>query len=97
VGGWENWKRDVTTRQAAVETAREALRTITKPSGSTAWIADPMGVPMAEQFARYIARVVISPGRRPVAERARVYFVGSEEPYVLPTGEPVFEDEVLAA
>jgi DNA invertase Pin-like site-specific DNA recombinase len=98
--GAEAWKRDVASRQAALELAREELRSISPPK------RDPYAVPTipGEPFerwlprherevnAQFIDRVVVQPvgqGRRaPVAERVEVYFLGAEEPWTEPEGDP---------
>jgi DNA invertase Pin-like site-specific DNA recombinase len=98
--GADAWKRDVATRQAALELAREQLRSLPRP------MRDPYAVPTiaGESFsewlprherevnAQFIDRVVVRPvgqGRRaPVAERVEVYLLGAEEPWTEPEGDP---------
>jgi hypothetical protein len=115
--GAEAWKRDVATRQTALDLAREELRSISPPK------RDPYAVPTiaGESFeqglpsherevnAQFIERVVVQPvghGRRaPVEERVEVYFVGAEQPWLEPEGDPdtlailqaaATEEEVIA-
>jgi DNA invertase Pin-like site-specific DNA recombinase len=98
--GAEAWKRDVATRQAALNLAREQLRSVPRPP------RDPYAVPTlpGESFsewlprherevnAQFIDRVLVRPvgqGKRaPVAERVEVYFLGAEEPWTEPEGDP---------
>jgi len=98
--GAEAWKRDVATRQAALDLAREQLRSIPQPT------RDPYAVPTltGESFsqwlprherelnAQFLDRVLVRPvghGKRaPVAERVEVYFLGAEEPWTEPAGDP---------
>jgi DNA invertase Pin-like site-specific DNA recombinase len=98
--GAEAWKRDVATRQAALDLAREQLRTLPAPT------RDPYAVPTiaGESFAewlprherevnaQFLDRVVVRPvghGRRaPVAERVDVFFMGALEPWTEPEGDP---------
>src|SRR3990170_210520 len=98
--GAEAWKRDVATRQTALDLAREQLRSMPAPT------RDPYAVPTSagESFsewlprherevnAQFLDRVVVRPvghGRRaPVAERGEGYFMGAEEPWTEPEGDP---------
>jgi DNA invertase Pin-like site-specific DNA recombinase len=98
--GAEAWKRDVATRQAALDLARGELRSLPAPA------RDPYAVPTiaGESFsewlprherevnAQFLERVVVRPvghGKRaPVAERVGVYFLGAEEPWTEPAGDP---------
>ena len=98
--GAEAWKRDVATRQAALDLAREGLRSIPQPT------RDPYAVPTiaGESFsewlprherevnAQFLDRVVVRPvgqGKRaPVAERVEIYFIGAEESWTEPEGDP---------
>lgn len=105
--GVEQWKRDVASRQAALDLAREALRAVPPPpqpkkskGGRPMTFEEAEPGIMREHNARFISRVVVKPvgrGRRvPVEERVDVYLVGSEKPYVIPEPPPVAPD-LLAA
>jgi DNA invertase Pin-like site-specific DNA recombinase len=98
--GADAWKRDVATRQAALDLARAELRSLPAPP------RDPYAVPTlaGEAFsewlprherevnAQFLDRIVVRPvghGKRaPVAERVEVYFLGAEEPWTEPEGDP---------
>ena len=98
--GAEAWKRDVATRQAALDLAREELRSIPAPKRDPYDVPTLAGEPFLQWLprherevnAQFLDRVVVRPvghGRRaPVAERAEVYFLGAEEPWTEPAGDP---------
>jgi DNA invertase Pin-like site-specific DNA recombinase len=114
--GAEQWKRDVATREAAVKTAREALKGV--PPVKDAYSGRvPVTVEQwagasheerveviehamdRDRLARFVDRVVVKPCGRgkvvPAAERADVYFIGSETP--APPLEPAVNLEEVAA
>jgi hypothetical protein len=98
--GAEAWKRDVATRQAALDLAREALRSLRGPTRDPYAVATIAGESVSEWLprherevnAQFIDRVVVRPvgqgTRAPVAQRVEVYFVGAEEPWIEPEGDP---------
>ncbi len=97
--GADAWKRDVAVRQAALDAARAELKNTPAPEPTT---KKSCGKPVTfeqalpglerESNARFINRVVDKPagkGRRvPVAERVDIYFVGADQPWTEPAGDP---------
>ncbi len=98
--GAEAWKRDVATRQTALDLAREQLRSIPQPRRDPYAVPTLAGEPFSQWLprherevnAQFIDRIVVRPvghGKRaPVAERVEVYFLGAEEPWSEPEGDP---------
>jgi DNA invertase Pin-like site-specific DNA recombinase len=98
--GADAWKRDVATRQAALDLARAQLRSLSAPMRDPYAVPTIAGEPFSgwlprherEVNAQFIDRVVVRPvghGKRaPVAERVEVYFIGAEEPWTEPAGDP---------
>jgi hypothetical protein len=98
--GAEAWKRDVATRQGALDLAREELRSIPAPRRDPFDVPTLAGEPFSQWLprherevnAQFLDRVIVRPvgyGRRtPVAERVEVYFLGAEEPWREPAGDP---------
>lgn len=108
--GKDAWIRGKEARQAALDLARKALREIPKKKemytgkhpGSAERIVAAMN---RDANGRLVSRVVVKPvgkGRRsvPVAERAEIWLIGSEEALdpatVQPVGDPE-TDAILAA
>ncbi len=96
--GAEAWKRDVAVRQAALDAARAELRNTPAPEPTRKARGGPITFEQAlpglerDSNARFINRVVVKPagqGKRvPVAERVDVYFVGSDQAWTEPAGDP---------
>jgi DNA invertase Pin-like site-specific DNA recombinase len=98
--GEDNWTRGLEAREAAIDTARKALRAIPAPRGAQGkrdttpvTFAEALPYLDREHIARFVSRVAVKPvgrGRRvPAGERAEVWFVGAEEPV---TGYGTFKD-----
>ena len=98
--GAEAWKQDVATRQAALDLARGELRSLPAPPRDPYAVPTIAGESFAEWLprherevnAQFIDRVLVRPvghGKRaPVGERVEVYFLGAEEPWREPEGDP---------
>jgi DNA invertase Pin-like site-specific DNA recombinase len=108
--GRDAWLADVATRQAALDLAREALRSIPAPAprrigkpGREMTFAAALPGLEREHFARFIDRVVVLPVgkgvRKPVGTRVEVWWVGADgaAEYVEPTSAvPVAPENPLA-
>ena len=98
--GAEAWKQDVATRQAALDLARGELRSLPAPPRDPYAVPTIAGESFAEWLprherevnAQFIDRVLVRPvghGKRAhVGERVEVYFLGAEEPWREPEGDP---------
>ena len=82
--GAEAWKRDVATRQAALDLARRSCARSSRRSPRTPDVPTTVAAMDRDANARFVARVVVhpvGPGTDvPVAERVDVYFIGADEP-----------------
>jgi hypothetical protein len=104
--GVEQWKRDVSIRQAALDLARQELRSITptRPLYSGKLVSntreDVEAAMGRDANGRLVARVVVRPigrGRRVhPARRAEVWLVGAEAPLDLTAITPVGDPETIA-
>lgn len=86
-------------RKQALELARRELAKVRRPAGSSKskqlmTFEEYLRVYERERYPQYIDRVWLKPAGRvgsrvpPVEERVEVYFVGAEEPWTEPEGDP---------
>jgi len=94
--GQNGFKQGLRARKEALQLAREQLAAIRPPdkkaSGKLMTFEQALPSIEREANARFIARVVVRPGTRGCrvwpGERVDVYFVGAEEPWTEPEGDP---------